>query len=101
MEAYASKIGGEICRYNYYTYEKELSNLERQYAKSLREIYSIVNRNGNLQFISIDFGHGMFESHDENGKHQGEFRFDGCTSNKGSSANHDLKCVSQWRKKRG
>lgn len=101
LEAYASKIGGEICRCNYYTYEDKLSDLERQYAKSLREIYSIVNKNGNLQFISIDFGHGMFEFHDDNGKHQGEFRFDGCTSNKGASADHDLKCLEHWRKKRG
>lgn len=100
LEAYASKIGGEICRHNYYTYEKELSDLERQYAKSLREIYSIVNRDGNLQFISIDFGHGMFEFHDENGKHQGEFRFNG-TPNKDASEDHDLKCMAQWRKKRG
>ena len=101
LEGYASKIGGEICRCNYYTYESELSKLEQQHASgSLREIYSIVNKDGMLQFISIDFGHGMFEFHDENGDHKGEYRFDG-SPNSGSEADHGLKCLAQWRKKMG
>lgn len=100
IEGYASQIGGEICRCNYYTYEAELSDLERQYAKSMREIYSIVNKEGKDQFISIDFGHGMFEFHDENGEHLGEFRFNG-TSNSGVEAGHRLKRLEQWRKMMG
>ena len=97
LEGYASRIGGEICRCNYYTYEPELSDMERQYAKSIREIYSITNRNGRLQFISIDFGHGMFEFHDEKGDHQGEFRFDGVL-NAGIEFDHGFKCIDKWRK---
>ena len=97
---YASKIGGEICRCNYYTYEAELSDMERQFAKSIREIYSIVNKGGLEQFISIDFGHGMFEFHDKNGEHQGEFRFNG-TLNSGVEADHRLKSLEQWRKEKG
>lgn len=100
LEAYASKIGGEICLRNYYTYEAELSVLERQYAKSLREIYSIVNKAGDIQFISIDFGHGMFEFHDKDGKHQGEYRFDG-SFNSVAEDNHSLKCIELWRRRTG
>ena len=100
LEGYASQIGGEICRCNYYTFEKELSSMEHQNAGSLREIYSIVNKDGKEQFISIDFGHGMFEFHDENGDHKGEHRFDG-SPNSGIEADHGLKCIEQWRKKMG
>lgn len=100
LAGYASQIGGEICRCNYYTYEAELSDMERQYAKSMREIYSIVNKDGRQLFISIDFGHGMFEFLDENGDHKGEYRFDG-SPNSGVEADHGLKCLAHWRKKMG
>lgn len=100
LEGYASKIGGEICRCNYYTFEKELSSLEHQEAGSLREIYSIVNRYGLQQFISIDFGHGMFEFHNEKGEHQGEFRFDG-SYNSPIELDHGFKCMEQWHKQTG
>lgn len=97
---YASSIGGEICRCNYYTYEAELSDFERQYAKNPREIYSIINRNGKRQFISIDFHHGMFEFHDETGAHLGEYRFDG-SFNSNAEADHSLKCMEQWHRQTG
>lgn len=100
IHAYANKIGGEICSCNYYTYEAELSDMERQYAKSIRAVYSIVKENGSQQFISIDFGHGMFEFHNENGDHLGEFRFDG-SLNSGIEENHALKCLEQWRRQKG
>lgn len=100
LEGYASRIGSEICRCNYYTFEKELSSLEHQNAGSLREIYSIINRQGKIQFISIDFKHGMFEFHNENGDHLGEYRFDG-SPNSGVEVDHGLKCLEQWRKKTG
>lgn len=99
LEAYASIIGCEICQCNFYKFEKDLSDLEQQYAKSLRNIYSII-KNGKMQFISIDFKHGMFEFHDENGAHQGEFRFDG-SFNSASEQSHSLKCVKQWRRQYG
>lgn len=100
LEGYASQIGGEICRSNYYTFEKELSSLEQQKAGSLREIYSIVNKNGQEQFISIDFAHGMFEFLDVNGHHVGEFRFDG-SLNSPAEVDHGLKCLEHWRKRWG
>jgi hypothetical protein len=100
LAGYASAIGGEICRCNYYSYEAELSDLERQYAKSMREIYSILNKDGRRQFISIDFGHGMYEFHDENGEHQGEYRFDG-SYNANKESSHNFKCMDQWHKQTG
>lgn len=100
IEGYASQIGGEICRCNYYTYEAVLSDMERRYAKSLREIYSIVNKDGYRQFISIDFGHGMFEFHNEKGEHQGEFHFDG-SYNSPIEIDHSFKCMDQWHKQTG
>lgn len=100
LEGYASKIGGEICRSNYYRFEQELSNMEQQNAGSLRQIYSIVNKNGRNQFISIDFGHGMFEFHNEKGEHLGEYRFDG-SLNSCAEVNHGLMCLVQWRKRTG
>lgn len=99
IAGYASKIGGEICTCNYYVYEKALSDMESQQAQSsMREIYSIINRFGKQQFLSIDLKHGMFESHDENGVHQGELRFDG-SYNTDKDVTHSLKCIEQWRKK--
>ena len=99
-EAYASKIGGEVCLRNYYVFEQELSTIERQYAKSLRRIFSIINKHGMTQFISIDFAHGMFEFHDERGVHLGEYRFDG-SYNSGAEASHSLHKIESWRRRYG
>ena len=43
---------------------------------------------------------GMFEFHDENGEHQGEFRFDG-SQNYGIETDHGLKCMELWHKQTG
>ena len=99
LEAFASEIGRKICVSNYYTHEKELSAMEHRIAKSLRQIYSIIGPHGRRQFISIDFRHGMFEFHDEDGNHLGEFRFDG-TWNSDADSSHSLKCVKPWLKRR-
>lgn len=98
LEGYAFNIGNEICDSNYYTYLDDLSSMENRQVGSLRKIYSIVNKNGKQQFISIDFLHGMFEFHNENGDHLGEYRFDG-SLNSGAEKDHRLKCLGQWRKK--
>lgn len=100
IEGYAFGIGEEICLSNYYSYEPELSDMERQFAKSMRAVYSLINKNGVIQFVSIDFKHGMFEFHDENGTHIGEFRFDG-TYNSTPEKDHSLKCIDEWRRKLG
>lgn len=99
IEAFASKIGAEVCVCNYYVSEPELSTMEQKYARSLREIYSIINRNGQRQFISIDFKHGMFEFHNEKGEHLGEYRFDG-SFNAEAEIDHSLKCLDQWHRKK-
>lgn len=97
-EAYASKIGGEVCLCNYYVYEPELSKMEQDTARSTRRIYSIVNCQKKTQFISIDFVHGMFEFHNEHGDHLGEYRFDG-SFNSCAVADHSLHNVKLWRKR--
>ena len=60
--------------------------------KSLRKIYSILNRNGKKQYISLDLRHGMMEFHDEKGTHLGEFRFTG-VKNAEAESSHDLQAL--------
>ena len=93
LEGYCIKIGGSICLANYYTYEEELSNLERIAARgSLRKIFSI-EKNGVKQYISLDFHKGMFEFHDGHGTHLGEYWFNG-HCNAGPQEDHNLKTIS-------
>lgn len=91
MTAYCREIGKKVCEVNYYQHEKDLSNKEQQHCKSLRCIYSIT-KNGQKQYISLDFHKGMFEFHDESGRHLGEFLFDG-TWNKKAEESHNFKTL--------
>lgn len=96
IHAYALEIGSVVCRSNYYKEEPVLSKMEQAASGSLRRIFSIVKK-GRQQFISIDCAHGMFEFHDDQGKHIGEFRFDG-THNAEAQSDHSLQCINQWRR---
>lgn len=89
MTAYCKKIGKRVCEVNYYQYEKDLSSKEQQRCASLRCIYGII-KNGEKQYISLDFHKGMFEFHDFSGRHLGEFYFDGTWNKKGEES-HNLK----------
>lgn len=90
IAAYTKKIGELICTANYYKYEHDLSVRESNHNRhSMRAIYSTLNRNGEKQYISLDFKHGMFEYHDKKGKHLGEFRFTGLKNSEGETS-HDL-----------
>lgn len=101
MPAYAERIGTEVCEANYYRFESELTDLERRRAgNSLRKIFSIQNGLGNLQFLSIDFAHGMFEGLDEHGDHHGEFHFDG-SFNSVAEEDHSFKCMDEWHRMTG
>lgn len=91
MTAYCKEIGKKVCEQNYYQYENELSTNEQRTCQSLREIYGIV-KNGEKQYISLDFHKGMFEFHDKKGIHLGEYFFDG-TLNKGPEASHNLRTL--------
>lgn len=91
MTAYCKKIGKKVCLANYYYHEKELSSREQRACGSLRQIYSIV-KNGEKQYISLDFHKGMFEFHDSTGRHLGEFLFDG-SWNKRAEEDHDLRTL--------
>ena len=90
--AYTEEIGQEICEANYYKYEAELSKKEHARVKSLRKIYSIINRKGKKQYISLDFKHGMLEFHNEHGDHLGEFRFTGIL-NSAPESSHNLRAL--------
>lgn len=89
--AYCKEIGGRICQANYYRYEANLSSKEQENCRSLRYIYSIV-KNGEKQYISLDFHKGMFEFHDEKGIHLGEYLFDG-TPNGQAQKSHNLRTL--------
>ena len=91
MTAYCKEIGKKVCEQNYYQYENELSTNEQQVCGSLREIYGIV-KNGEKQYISLDFHKGMFEFHDKKGIHLGEYFFDG-TFNKKAEESHNLRTL--------
>lgn len=94
--AYAEKIGKQILKINGYMYETELSQREQVAAKSLRSIYSIINKSRYKQYVSIDFEHGMFELINHLNDHLGEFRFDG-TYNSDPEPDHAFKTL-RWKK---
>ncbi|MBF4493186.1 hypothetical protein IR010_11590 [Flavobacterium sp. MR2016-29] len=75
--AYTIEIGGKIAKINFYKYEVELSKKEQSECHSLRNIFSIISKDGSLQYISLDHAHGMFEFHNHTGAHQGEYKFNG------------------------
>lgn len=92
-EAYAMEIGGIICKGNYYIYCDDLSTQEQMKHKSLRRIFMIMKR-GRVQYISLDFEKGMFEFHNANGDHLGEFKYDGSFNGK-ARVDHNLTFVSK------
>lgn len=94
LKAYATEIGDKICTAGYYQYEHQLSVDESLQCGSPRRIYSIENKNNKMQYISIDFAHGMFELLDEHGSHLGEYRFDG-SFNATAEVSHSLRTLSK------
>ncbi len=94
LEGYVKEIGEKICKANFYRFEKELSSSEQRRRGSLRKIYSLVGKDGEKQYISLDFLHGMFEFHDSKGEHLGEFRFTGMM-NSGPSPDHNIKLLKR------
>ena len=98
LEAYCSEIGDQVCRANYYRLELELSSMEQQLVNSKRRIWSIY-KEGKKQFISFDFETGHFEFHNNQGKHLGEYRFDGSLNKESdSTGRHDLQSIYNWQK---
>lgn len=92
LKALADEVGTQICEINFYTYEDQLTKNEKKATKSQRKIFSLINKNGEKQYISIDFAHGMFEFHDKNGIHLGEYRFNGM-HNSGAEPSHNFKTL--------
>lgn len=90
IAAYVEAIGTRICEANFYRHEAELSKAERALSHSPRKIFSMVNREGKRQFISLDFAHGMFEYIDPHGDHIGEYRLTG-EFNSAAETDHGFK----------
>lgn len=91
-EAYIQDVASRILETNYYIREEELTRKEAQMCDSKRLIFSVINPDKKKQYISIDYKHGMFEYHDQNGKHLGEYRFNG-QLNKAADNSHNLRCL--------
>lgn len=92
--AYSCEIGGKILEMNGYVHEAALSEAERKASLvAHRRIYSVIGKTGRKQYVSLDFGHGMFEFFNERGIHLGEKRYDG-TYNADAEDSHNLKTIS-------
>lgn len=94
---YACEIGKKICLGNAYVHDEELSRMESKATGQNRYIYRILNSNKELQYISIDTRHGMFEFHDKNGDHLGEYRFNG-EFNSDPESDHSFKSIRKHKK---
>lgn len=104
-QGYASTIGAAVCKSNYYIELPELSAMEKDAAPEgrnnvQRKIFGIKTKECKWKFVSIDFEKGMFEFHNDNGEHLGEYWFDG-SRNADAQADHDLRCVDAWKTKNG
>lgn len=94
---YACEIGKKICFGNAYIYDDKLSRAESKVTKQNRYIYRLLNSDKEMQYISIDTRHGMFEFHDKNGEHLGEYRFNG-EFNSGPESDHSFKSIRKHKK---
>ncbi len=86
------RLAREIARRNYYEEDFELSSKEQQRRGSLRKIFR-VKKDELWQYLSLDFEKCAFEVCDHNGRHQGEFRFDGQENGRNTkdpSGKHDI-----------
>lgn len=91
-EACIRKWGKRICCANFYIYNRELSNRESRESKGEKRVIYYIERNGRMQYISLDLAHGMLELYDNHGNHLGEYRFSG-TKNKDPNPSHNLKTL--------
>lgn len=101
-QGYAKEIGSRICRSNYYIELPELAAMEKEAApkgrdNTQRTIYGFHTSLNGWKFVSIDYEKGMFEFHDDDGTHIGEYRFDS-SKNADAQLDHDLRCVDVWKK---
>jgi hypothetical protein len=70
------EIGEEVAKRNYYKYNATITGKNQKIFNSYRSIWEIGTGNSKT-YISIDFLHGMFEIHDNKGRHLGEYNYGG------------------------
>lgn len=90
LASYIEEIGSKVCEANFYRYEEELSRAEQKVCNAPRKIFSMLNREGKRQYISLDFAHGMFEYINPLGDHVGEYRLTG-DKNSGAEPDHGFR----------
>jgi len=87
------RLACEVARRNYYVEDSELSSKEQQRrGGSQRKIFKVI-KEGKWQYLSLDFEKCTFEVCDHQGRHQGEFRFDGQENGRNTadlSGKHDI-----------
>lgn len=95
LMAQAEVEGAEIARRNFYIFDAELTRNEQRLRNSKRSIYKITKHNETL-YISIDFEKcNCYEVCDSNGRHLGEYRFDGLkNSNADATGGHNIWMIS-------
>lgn len=81
------KIAKEVALRNGYSYNQELSSKNSNKSK-IRDIYSLDSK----IYISADIEHGGIEVFDNDGKHQGEYHYDGILkpNSKDKKGTHDI-----------
>jgi len=67
-------------------------SVSSNFSSSKKFYRTAIIKNNEKQYNSLDFHKGMFEFHDEKGRHLGEFLFDG-TMNKEAQRNHDFRTL--------
>lgn len=92
LSAYTQDIGRRVLEANFYNYDQELSMAESEATGSPRRIFKFRGPNGSFQYVSLDLAHGMFEFHDSNGNHLGEYHFDG-SKNADADVTHNLRTL--------
>jgi hypothetical protein len=80
-------FGAKIAKFNFYAYDEKITKYNKS-SNSHRRIYKSVFTP--THYLSIDFEKGAFEVCDKNGKHLGEFNFDG-TRNGEAKNDHSIK----------
>ncbi len=87
--AIAIEVGGTVAKCNYYYYNERVSKLNQNDSRQ-RNIYSL-EKQGKLVYLSIDVEKASFEVCDHNGRHLGEYLFDGTMHQAADlSGRHDI-----------
>jgi hypothetical protein len=87
-------LAKNIADRNSYTENQTLSRTEEARRRGSRRLIFQIQKNGQLQYLSLDFENGQFEVCNERGIHIGVYNFSGIkTANADSTGEHDIWCL--------